>query len=98
MKIEGEALNRVQKRMNELWPQGKAAQCAVCAHSNWTLNDTVFEMREFHGPQTIIGSGAIFPVVALSRNNCGNTHLLSAIRLGAVAVDAGQQQETGKNE
>ena len=56
----------------------------MCNHGNWSVQDTVFELRPFHGGSMVIGSGPLVPVIPVTCNNCGNTVLLNAIITGAI--------------
>lgn len=56
----------------------------MCQVGNWNVNDTVFELREFHGGGMVIGGGPIYPVVPVSCNNCGHTVLVNAVMTGLV--------------
>lgn len=59
--------------------------CPMCGHAGWSVQDSVFELREFHGGSMVIGSGPLIPVVPVTCNNCGNTVLVNAIVAGVVA-------------
>jgi hypothetical protein len=58
-------------------------ECAVCGTSKWDLNDRIFELREFHGGNLVVG-GQLIPVVNVTCSNCGNTIFINAIKAGVV--------------
>jgi hypothetical protein len=60
------------------------AKCPMCDHSQWGVNDAVFEMREFFQGNMVIG-GKIIPVVPISCSHCGNTIFLNALQIGLIA-------------
>lgn len=81
MKLDGNQQKQVIDALNlHLLVQG----CSVCKHSDWEVNDTVFEMREFFGGNMVIGPSSIVPVIYVMCKNCGNSLLFNALRLGIV--------------
>jgi hypothetical protein len=53
---------------------------------NWTISDTIYELREFFGgkfTQSTL-SGRTFPVVPIVCNKCGNTIFLNAVSLNII--------------
>jgi len=58
--------------------------CPMCGINNWNVQDTAYELREFHGGNVVFGSGPIIPVVPVICANCGNVVLVNAIVAGAV--------------
>ena len=79
-------LNEKQKKklLQNLESKWKNKVCEICSETNWAIDDTLFELREFHGGKTLLGSGAIKPVITMACDNCGNTKLMNAIQLGLV--------------
>lgn len=64
--------------------------CNCCGQLDWTISDTIFELREFHGgafTQSTL-SGRTFPVVPIVCSNCGNTLFLNAVSLGILKAGA----------
>lgn len=53
--------------------------CPMCGQGNWTVQDKVFELREFHDGAMVIGGSALVPIVPVTCANCGNTVLINAI-------------------
>jgi hypothetical protein len=58
--------------------------CPMCGHAGWSIQDGVYELREFHEGGMVIGGGALVPVVPVICSNCGNTILVNAILTGIV--------------
>lgn len=57
--------------------------CPMCGETEWNVQNTAFELREFHGGGMVIG-GPIIPVIPVVCGNCGNTVLVNAIIAGAI--------------
>ncbi|MCE5330704.1 MAG: hypothetical protein LLF95_01020 [Bacteroidales bacterium] len=81
MKLNKEQQEKLIAKLNEVW---KNKTCEICGQSNWMVDDTLFELREFHGGKTVLGSGAIKPLITISCNKCSNTKMMNAIQLGLV--------------
>jgi len=73
--------NKFIKFLKEKW-QGRS--CPMCQVGTWSVQDTIFELREFHGGGLKIGKQLIMPVVPVTCDNCGNTVLINAITAGFV--------------
>jgi hypothetical protein len=67
--------------LKEKW-QGRL--CPMCQAGKWSVQDKVFELREFHGGGLVIGGTPIVPVIPVTCGNCGNTIFLNAITTGIV--------------
>ena len=71
------------EKINQIWTGPH--QCIVCFKHEFNISDRVFELREFHGGNMMIGGNSqIYPVITLTCANCGNTIFLNAIFLGIV--------------
>lgn len=97
MKLNKEQQEKLVSKLNEVW---KNKICEVCNQTNWMIDDTLFELREFHGGRTVLGSGAIKPLITISCNSCGNTKMMNAIQLGLVDPKnpEGEKKEGESNE
>ena len=97
MKLNKEQQDKLIEKLNQVW---KNKTCDICTANNWMIDDTLFEIREFHGGKTVLGSGAIKPLITISCNSCGNTKLMNAIQLGLVDPKNpdGENKEGGKDE
>lgn len=74
-------VQKVIEHLNSKW--GKRP-CPMCGQNSWTVSDTVYELREFHGGNLVLGSGPIYPIIPVSCNNCGNSVMINAIQSGAI--------------
>ncbi|WP_313236480.1 hypothetical protein [Sphingobacterium multivorum] len=81
MKIKPEDQSKVIAKLNEVW---KNKTCEICQTGNWNIDETIYQINEFHGGNVVIGSGSLVPVITLTCQNCGNTKMLNAIKLGVV--------------
>jgi RNase P subunit RPR2 len=97
MKLNKEQQDKLITKLNQVW---KNKVCEVCNQANWMIDDTLFELREFHGGRTVLGSGAIKPLITISCTSCGNTKMMNAIQLGLVdpTTPEGEKKEGGDNE
>lgn len=98
MKLNQEQQDKLVSKLNEVW---KNKTCDVCEQQKWMIDDTLFELREFHGGRIVLGSGAIKPIITITCNTCGNTKMLNAIQLALVDPknpDGVGKEEGGSNE
>ena len=97
MKLNDKQRDVLMTKLNELW---KNKTCEICGNKNWMVDDTLFEIREFHGGKTILGSGALKPFITATCTNCGNTKFLNAIQLGIVDPKnpSGEEKKGGSHE
>ncbi len=77
-KVESEKL---VKHLKEKW---NGRSCPMCQTGNWTISDTIFEIREFNQGSVVIGAGPLIPVIPVTCENCGNTLFINAIKAGIV--------------
>lgn len=73
--------SKLIQALSEKW-QGRA--CPLCNSGPWSIGSEIFELREFHGGNLVIGAGKIMPVIGITCDNCGNTVFLNAIKTGLV--------------
>jgi len=79
MKLNEEQKKKVEKAIFALIKK----PCQVCGSDKWSVNDVIFELREFNNGALILDDKQhIFPVIAANCSNCGNTILFNAIQLG----------------
>jgi|CXWL01.1.fsa_nt_gi hypothetical protein len=98
MKLNKKQQEKLISKLNEVW---KNKSCEVCGQQNWEIDDTLFELREFHGGRTVLGSGAIKPLITIACTSCWNIKLMNAIHLGIVDPknpDGENKEEGGSNE
>lgn len=64
--------------------------CSVCKSNDWDVPIEVYELREFHGGNMVIGGGSsLIPVSPVTCKVCGNTVLINPLIAG---VDLKEQQ------
>jgi hypothetical protein len=63
----------------------------MCKIGNWSVSDTVFELREYSDGNMIIGNVPIFPIIPITCDNCGNSLMINAIVAG---IDLKQNKDT----
>jgi hypothetical protein len=76
------------EHLKEKW---KGQGCPMCHAASWSVQEMVFELREFHGGAMVIAPGPIVAIVPVTCNNCGNTVLVNALVAKLV-----QRDEEGK--
>lgn len=81
MRLSNEQKDWLIKRLDEFW---KPTRCPACKHNEWSVSDTVYEVREFHGGTMVIGGGSLVPVIVATCEYCGYTLFFNAIKLGIV--------------
>lgn len=81
MKLNEEQQDKLVQELDKKW---KNKTCEICGENTWLIDDTVFELREFHGAKTLLGAGAIKPLITIACKSCGNTKVLNAIHLGVI--------------
>ncbi len=83
-------LDDVQKKafLEFVKTRTRLGACDVCGSNAWTFSDSIWELREFNGGSLKLG-GPIYPVLAATCPNCGNTHLLNAIVAGVLQPESG---------
>jgi ribosomal protein S27AE len=74
----------VSKFISHLNTKWQNKPCPMCGESNWSVSDKVFEMREFHGGNIVLGGGAIQPVIPVTCSNCGNSIMVNALVIGVI--------------
>ena len=74
-------IEKVIQHLNSKWGN---RPCPMCGSNSWNVSDKVYELREFHGGNLVLGSGPIFPVIPVSCNNCGNSVMVNALMSGAI--------------
>ncbi len=79
MKLNDEQKKILETRLRFL----NKASCPLCEGKKWVIHDTIFEIREFHGGNFVVGGkSAIIPVVSVSCATCGHTLFFNAIQIG----------------
>lgn len=87
-----------EKLLQHLEDKWKDKSCPMCGHLDWTLKDTISEIRDFSGGGLIIGRGQpLVPVIPVTCNYCGNTVLINAIVAG-ILEKGGKEEGMKENK
>ena len=81
--------NKLIAFLQTKWGENK---CPMCRQGNWSVQNDVYELREFHGGNMVIGNSAIIPIIPITCDNCANTVLVNAIMAGSVEKEASQDE------
>lgn len=85
MKLTKEQTSIILSKLNDY--RDSRRPCVICGNNHWTVNDCIFETREFFNEGYKLGTPiATMPMITITCDNCGNTLFLSAIRMGLVNV------------
>jgi ribosomal protein S27AE len=76
--------------LNEKW---KGRSCPMCNVGKWSVQDNVFELREFQGGGLVIGGTPIIPIIPITCGNCGNTIFVNAITAGIVKSEREEKND-----
>src|SRR5438132_1003186 len=90
MQLNEEGRARFQAHLQNVLRQ----PCSVCGTGNWQMDDSIFELREFHGGG-LSNEGSIKPVVAITCNTCGHILFMSPLTTGVIQM---QQVPTSATE
>ncbi|KKS39629.1 MAG: hypothetical protein UV55_C0054G0004 [Candidatus Gottesmanbacteria bacterium GW2011_GWC1_43_10] len=87
-KLTAEQKNILAKKLSHL----SKASCQSCGGKEWIASENIFEMREFHGGNLVIGGqSAILPVIPVTCKKCGQTIFFNALTLGI--LNQGKENE-----
>jgi hypothetical protein len=81
-----------KKLIEQLKIKWNERPCPMCGEKNWSVQDTIFELREFQHGSMVIGNGPLVPVAPVTCNNCGNTFLINAIVAGLLERDGTEKK------
>ncbi len=82
---------KIIKHLKEKW---KGRACPMCGIGNWNISDKMFELREFHGGNMVMGgNSSVAPVATVTCDNCGNTVLVNGIVAGLTEHKKGVKNE-----
>lgn len=95
MKLKKSDIDKIANWLNKNWTREKL--CPICSNNNWTISDTVFELRAFHGGGLVVG-GSVYPAVGVVCNVCAYTLFFNAIKVGLVKLAPPKKKEGSGNE
>lgn len=94
MVLTEEQLQIVVQHLRSVAPQGFV--CPICGERHWSINNVVFESREFIGGGFFTNEPvSVIPFVTLNCARCHNTMFLNAVALGIVPRG---EQNNGQNQ
>jgi len=70
----------VIKHLEKKWGN---AECPMCKKIEWSIPESLYQLNRCSDEGYIIPTSPL-PVVAVTCNNCGNTILICAIKMGLV--------------
>ena len=85
MQLNPEGRARFQAHLQNVLRQ----PCSVCGSGNWQMDDSIFELREFHGGG-LAAEGSLKPVVAITCQSCGHVLFMSPLTTGIVRLEQAQ--------
>jgi hypothetical protein len=88
---ENEIQKNIKTLISSLDDKWRGRTCPMCGIGKWSVQGSVFELREFHGGGLFVGSGPIIPVVPITCVNCGNTILINAISSGIIQSEKNKE-------
>lgn len=80
MAITSGQKHRILRALKERVPD--TVTCPLCHHSRWALSEGFYLLVVQDDPAVVHLGGKGLPLIALTCENCGNTHLLNALLLG----------------
>lgn len=86
--------NKLKKLLSDL----NIHICPLCKHDEWSVGSTILELKEYHGNNLPPKKSAIFPVIPITCDYCGNTYFLNALVAGLIEPNSDGETEDGANE
>lgn len=82
--------------LNQIKINCTALICPMCGSKQWTIEDKIFELREFNQGNLVLGgpNASIVPLIVLTCSKCGNTQFLNAIKYNAIEESSINKSET----
>jgi hypothetical protein len=93
MRLDEKQKTLIIDHLKKTWPDPQP--CPVCRNEHWILTDIVYELREYHGGNLVVG-GSLFPVVAVTCTKCGNSLFLNAITIGLLPPSKQAELKSGQ--
>jgi len=79
--------------LDEKWPQPR--KCTICGKDKWRIPAIILEIPSFVEDRFSAGESSV-PVVTVGCENCGNTYLFNALKIGIVKKDKKKGEKNGK--
>lgn len=84
MKLSDAAVAKLIETMEKRWTESR--KCPVCGASDWSIDNTVFQLPEFKGDGPA-PANTVKPLIAVMCKKCSYTITMNAIHLGVVPPD-----------
>lgn len=89
-KLTAEQKTTLAKKLSHL----SRTACQSCGGKEWIASENIFEMREFHGGNLVVGGqSAILPVIPVTCKSCGQTIFFNALSLGILNQGKDDEQK-----
>jgi hypothetical protein len=80
MKLSDQQSKTLLDHLKKTWaPPGI---CPTCRSDDWQVGPQVYELREFHGGNMVIGDSALVPIFPVICKVCGNVILINPLIAG----------------
>ncbi len=73
--------NKLIDNLKKKWNSGV---CPMCGSSKWSISETIYELREFHGGDLVLGRENVYPIIPVMCSNCGNAIMVNALIAGVI--------------
>lgn len=92
MKMNEEQQKKVIEILNKSWITKQP--CAICGHSDWEIQDRLFEMREYVGGGLQLGGGSnLIPFVVVRCKKCSNSLFFNVVPWGIMEPKEEKKQD-----
>lgn len=86
MQLSQQEVQRIIQWLENNWLGGQ--HCPICNHTDWFVNDRVFQLQEYH-PQ--VSQPAVSqPILSVICQHCGHTVFFNAIHVGILNEQGGR--------
>ena len=86
--------NTFTEFLNNRW---KGKTCPMCGAAAWNVSDEIYELREFHNGDIVLGAGPILPIIPVTCMDCGNTIFVNAMVSNAISNKPKESDSNGNN-
>ena len=80
MKLNPEQHKQLVGHLQKQWKT--PVSCYVCRSNDWDVSAELYELREFHGGNMVIGGSSLIPVSPVICKVCGYTVLINPLIAG----------------
>jgi hypothetical protein len=87
-------VKKIISHLEQKWGPGRI--CPMCGQSSWKVQDSAFQLIEYHEGAALVLGGPVIPVVPVICGNCGHTVLVNAILAGVIQPSLPEKKEEPK--